>query len=150
MLINGVSLCHMTSLCVINNGYLIKPLVLSMKWKWWLHSFLDPEFNKKCQNLAWHLFSRLPSYFENHCHECPTYGQFLQWVLRFEASHTDWLLSAHVVVQTWNMHTDVMTGVIIVLQCSVVHLPRLCIVSPCNWKGYFILMGLFWTKLPDV
>ena len=81
--------------------------------KWWLLSFLAQNSIKICQNIAWHLISMLPSYFENPCHECPTYDHFLHWVLRLGGItflHFDWLLSAHVVVQTWNMHTDVMRG----------------------------------------
>ena len=98
---------------VIHNGYSMKPVVLSMKWNGDYSAFSAQNSIKICQNMAWDLISRLASYFENPCHESITYDHFLHWVLWLKGitvSHFDWLLSAHVVVQTCCMHTDVMNG----------------------------------------
>ena len=113
MLVNGVALCHVTALHVINNGCSMKAVVFSMKWNGDYSDFSAQNSIKICQNIAWHHFSMLPSYFENLCHECTTYDHFLHWVLRLGGItflHFDWLLSIHVVAQTWNMHTGVMRG----------------------------------------
>ena len=44
--------------------------------KWWLLSFLAQNSIKICQNIAWHLISMLPSYFEKPGHEFPTLWSF--------------------------------------------------------------------------